>query len=106
VINTAEIREKTISKIICVGGDDAKALAEAKRLHTTFERFHGKPPPPDEAAQKQDLFYVSVDTKLQGTQLLDRAFSTPRDLATFVNLRLVAKMDDFPWEERKNPLGN
>jgi pimeloyl-ACP methyl ester carboxylesterase len=105
-INSPLIREKTISKIICVGGDDAKALAEARRLHNTFERFHGKPPPQAEAAQKQDLFFVSVETKLQGTQLLDRSFTTPRDLATFVNWRLVAKMDDFPWEERKNPLGD
>jgi len=105
-INSPVIREKTISKMICVGGDDSKALAEARRMHTTFEKFHGKPPPAEDAAQKQDLFFVSVETKLQGTQLLDRAFTTPRDLATFVNLRLVAKMDDFPWEERRNPLGN
>ena len=100
------IRGKTISKLICVGADDPKALSDAKRLHSTLERFHGKPPPREQAAEKQDLFFVTADTQLQGTELLDlAAFKIGDNLLQFVKLRLVARMDAFPWEERRNPLG-
>jgi hypothetical protein len=101
------IKGKPISKMICVGADDNKALTEAKRLHSMLERFHGKAPPREEAAEKQDLFFVTAETELQGTKLLDlNAFTIGNDLLTFIRLRLVARMDHFPWEERKNPLGN
>lgn len=96
------MKSKAISKLIAVGAGDNKSLTEARRLHTTFERFHGRP---EEDEDKQDLFFHTADTKLQGTALLDlRAFNIGRDLAKFISRRLVNQMDNFPWEERKRPL--
>lgn len=93
---------KTISKMIAVGSGDSKALSEARRLHTKWEKFHTKP---EEEEDKQDLFFHTADTKLQGTQLLDmKAFNIWRNLAGFLSRRLVAHMDKFPWEERKRPV--
>ena len=102
------ISGKNVSKMIYAGAEDAKALQEAKAMNKTFERTHGgKAPAPEEAAAEDTLFFFTEETKLQGTQLLDgRAFSTGRNLLTFINWRLVGRMDDFPWEERKNPLGD
>lgn len=104
-ISNPLLRGKPISKLICVGQGNSKSLQDARSIHKAWERFHGKPPADEEADAKQDLFFRPVDTELQGTQLLDRAFSTPRDLVDFINRRLVARMDSFPWQERKNPLG-
>ncbi|HUE73737.1 MAG TPA: alpha/beta fold hydrolase [Pirellulaceae bacterium] len=101
-INSPLLRGRTISKMIAVGAGDNKAHAEARRLHTKWEGFHGKPP---ENEDQQDLFFHTADTKLQGTQLLDtRAFNIGRHLAGFISRRLVAQMDTFPWEERKRPV--
>lgn len=93
---------KTISKMIAVGSGDNKSLSEARRLHTKWEKFHTKP---EEEEDKQDLFFHTADTKLQGTQLLDtKAFNIWRNLAGFLSRRLVAQMDNFQWEERKRPV--
>jgi pimeloyl-ACP methyl ester carboxylesterase len=101
-ITSPVLRGKTISKMIAVGAGDNKAHSEARRLHTTWDRFHGKQA---EEEDKQDLFFHTEDTKLQGTQLLDmRAFNIWRDLAKFISRRLVAQMDNYPWEERKRPV--
>ncbi len=100
------LKGRPISKMIAVGSGDNKALSEARRLHTTWERFHGKPPETEEEiADRQDLFFHTEDTELQGTQLLDlNAFKIWRNLAGFISRRLVAKMDSFPWAERKKPV--
>lgn len=98
---------KQISIQICCGDGDSRALADARRLHQALSRFRGKlPDDPEEAAEKQDLFFVPVETKLQGTQLLDKALGTIPEIVRFFGRRLVARMGEFPWAERKNPLGN
>lgn len=101
-ITSNVLRGRTISKMIAVGAGDSKSLAEARRLHTGWERFQNKVPADED---KQELFFHTADTKLQGTQLLDlRAFTVGRDLAKFISRRLVAQMDNFHWEERKRPV--
>lgn len=108
ILAKSPISGKNVSKMIYAGAEDVKALQEAKAFNKIFERTHGgKAPAPEEATAEDTLFFFTEETKLQGTQLLDgRAFSTGRNLATFINWRLVGRMDDFPWEERKNPLGD
>lgn len=96
-----------LSTLICVGKEDAKAYADAKRMHTAMLRFHGKPPADEkEAAKKQDLFFVEEETSLQGTGLLNKGLQTPAEIQKFLYLRLWLKLDDtgFEWTERKNPL--
>ena len=96
------IKGNNVSKMISAGTGDSKSLGDARRMFTTWEKFHGKQP---EGEDEQDLFYYTEDTKLQGTQLLDlRAFTIGRELARFISRRLVQQMDKFPWEERKPPV--
>ncbi len=101
-ITSQVMKANAISRMIAVGSADTRALQEARRLHSTWERFQGRQ---IEDEEKQDLFFHTADTKLQGTQLLDlRAFNIGRDLAKFISRRLVNQMDNFPWEERKRPV--
>ena len=96
------IKGNNVSKLIAVGTGDSKSFAEARRIHTKYEGFHGKQP---EDETRQDLFFLTADTKLQGTKLLDmRAFEIWRGFGLFLAHRLEARMDEFPWEERKPPV--
>lgn len=94
-----------LSTLICVGKEDAKAYADAKRMYTSMLKFHGKPPTEEkEAAKKQDLFFVEDETSLQGTGLLRNGLQTPGEIQKFLYLRLSLKLDEYEWSERKNPL--
>lgn len=98
------IRSK-LSTLICVGKEDPKALGDAKRIHTSLQKFRGKPPTEEEEIiKKQDLFLVEDATSLQGTGLLRNGLQTPAEIQKFLFLRLSRKLDDFEWTERKNPL--
>lgn len=77
---------------------------EAARIHSRLERVR-PPVEKDQVAQKQDLFLIVAPTPLQGTKLLDRALKVNAAIMTFLNWRLLQKMEDFPWTERKSPLG-
>jgi hypothetical protein len=61
--------------------------------------------PKDQVVQKKDLFLIEAETPLQGTKLLDRALKVNGTILTFLDWRLLKKLEDFPWTERKNPLG-
>lgn len=98
------IRAK-LSTLICVGKEDAKALGDARRIHTAMQRFRGKPPADEEEAlKKQDLFLVEDATSLQGTGLLRNGLQTPGEIQKFLYLRLSLKLDEYDWVERRNPL--
>jgi pimeloyl-ACP methyl ester carboxylesterase len=100
----AVVRGK-LSTLICVGKEDAKALGDAKRIHTAMLKFHGKPPTEEkEAAKKQDLFMVEDATSLQGTGLLRNGLETPSEIQKFLYLRLSLKLDEYEWTARKDPL--
>lgn len=93
-----------LSTLICVGKEEAKAYAEAKRMYTAMLKFHGKPPTDEkEAAKRQDLFFVEEETSLQGTGLLNKGLQTPAEIQKFLYLRLWLKLDELEWTERKNP---
>ena len=94
-----------LSTLIAVGNEDTKALAEAKRLNSSLQAFHPKvSKDPEEQKNKLDLFYITPDTKLQGTELLGDGLPVANNILGFINLRLVAKMDDLRWQDRQNPL--
>ncbi len=87
-----------VSVFLVVGKQDTKALADAKRIHGFFKRFNPDPAP-EEATQKQKLFFWQLDTRLQGTKLLGvRGLNLERNILRFVELRLVNQA--FPWQER------
>jgi pimeloyl-ACP methyl ester carboxylesterase len=96
---------KDISVLILVGGNETSALNEANRVYALFEREHPKPDP-DKKDEQQDIFKPTLDTKLQGTNLLrEKNLKVEEIIAAFLELRLV-KSDPsrtWLWKERKMP---
>jgi pimeloyl-ACP methyl ester carboxylesterase len=96
--------QRDISIMILVGSQNAKAMAEAKRIHSMFERSHPEPTGEDRL-DRQTLFLGELDTNLEGTKLLDPKFNLSAVIADFINRRLV-KADaakNWGWRERKYP---
>jgi pimeloyl-ACP methyl ester carboxylesterase len=99
-----------IAMWIIVGADEPKSLDAAKRIHGMVEKSH---PKPEEGSKvEQTLFFDKVDTKLQGTKLLDFKFGAPPNettipdrIAVFIDGRLAKTDDakDWTWHERKFP---
>jgi len=52
--------------------------------------------------ENKDLFFRSFDTSLQGSKLLGvRQLEAPEIIWRFIELRLVRKSKDFPWQPIK-----
>ena len=99
------IVKSRLSTLIAAGNEDSKVFGEAKRLHSSLQAFHPRvSDDPAEQKAKLDLFFVTPPTKLQGTQLLGNGLPVTNNILGFINLRLVSKMDDFPWQDRQSPL--
>ena len=118
--------QRDIAVLILVGKQDSKALEEAKRIHGIFERHHPEPTG-DDKADKKTLWFLLVDTNLQGTKLLDPKLGprielyahakgvkkddpkiTVHDLiADFINRRLVKSEESkaWTWKDLKVPHG-
>jgi pimeloyl-ACP methyl ester carboxylesterase len=96
--------QRDISILLLVGKEDKKALVEAKRFLTFFERFHIEPTGDDKAGRRT-LFFVPFDTSLQGAKLLDPKFEAREAIADFIDRRLNAsdESQDWTWKERKRP---
>jgi len=97
---------QALSIMLVAGQDDRESLGDSKAIHKRLERFHKEPDPKD-VAEKKDLFLVEKpNTSLKGTGLVHpRAnLDVYRDVGTFIQLRLVNKKGDLPWQERRNPL--
>lgn len=97
---------RQLSILIAVGKNEPKPYSEAKRIHSRLEQVRPTPPKDRmDRLRKQDLFLVTADTTLQGTKLLGGALPVNRNIAGFIDLRLIRKREDFLWTERKNPIG-
>jgi pimeloyl-ACP methyl ester carboxylesterase len=102
------IRSK-LSIMLVAGNQDSKGLAEAKRMHKSFESARPKVDnDPDEQKKKLDLFLAEAETSLTGTKLLGNGVrvgrgSVPSYIANFINLRLVAKQEELAWTDRTGP---
>ena len=96
---------KQLSIMLVAGKEDGKSLSEAKRLNTKLQQFHPKPSGDAEIDRKDlDLFLVTPETNLVGSKLLSPALPVARNIANFLNLRLVEKQDQYSWTDRKSPL--
>lgn len=93
-----DVRSK-VSAYIIVGGNDSRALNNAKRIYKALEPYHAST---DDASQR-DLFLQSYKTSLQGTELLGEGLGVGENIAKFINLRLVNQ--STPWQKRELPLG-
>jgi pimeloyl-ACP methyl ester carboxylesterase len=100
------VRSK-LSILLVAGNEDSKGLAEAKRMHKSFESSRPKVDEEDQR-DKLDLFLAEADTSLTGTKLLGNGVRIGRSsvaqyIANFINLRLVAKQEEFAWTDRTGP---
>ena len=90
-----------IHVMILVGKNATKPMADAKSIHQRFEKSRG----PAEKDQ-QTLFFGRLDTKLQGTKMLEeKTLGVPRTIGQFIYLRLVKSPEakNWTWKERKRP---
>ncbi len=100
-IEDPNIRSK-LSVYIVVGKADTKARRDAERLYKALERYHPKPEKPED---RDLVLNLDMDTNLQGTKLLEEPTLKLEDrIANFIRKRLSER--NFPWKERKRPLGN
>ena len=81
-----------------------RALKSAKRVDDVFERHHPEPSGTDKI-DKKTLFFIRLDTSLQGTKLLDPKLNVQEIISDFVYRRLVNSEEshDWIWKERKRP---
>ncbi|MCS7303844.1 MAG: alpha/beta hydrolase [Thermoguttaceae bacterium] len=90
---------RRISALIIFGETKPKALQDAKRIHSMFERVQPQPEKPEQ----RTLFLIPRKTNLQGSRLIDeknlRAFQIDQLVLNFLRLRLVEQ--DYPWSERR-----
>jgi pimeloyl-ACP methyl ester carboxylesterase len=85
-----------LSVLIVVGKEKSRDAADANRLYSTFKRYH-----PDADAEKvadRSLFFIGLETSLQGTKILDENLRLNEMIAQFIQVRLVEQ--SFPWKER------
>jgi len=96
--------QRDIALLILVGQQDRRALEESKRIHGLFRNAHPEPTG-DDKLDKQTLFFGKLDTRLQGTKLLDPKFNVQGLIAEFVDRRLVKSDEskEWTWRERKVP---
>jgi pimeloyl-ACP methyl ester carboxylesterase len=96
--------QRDIAVLILVGDQEAKAVNQAKRVYDVFERFHPEPVGTDRIDRKT-LFFIRLDTSLQGTKLLDPNLNVPEIITDFLQRRLIKSEEslDWVWKERKHP---
>ena len=92
-----------LSMMIAAGKQDSKGSAEAKRLYNSLHNLHAKvnEDDPEEVKKKKDLFLVQPETSLTGTKLLGSGLPVALNVRNFIEFRLVNKMAEFPWTDRK-----
>ncbi len=86
--------------VMIIAGKKGSAYSDAKRIHGTLTRYRA-PVPDDkqERLRRQDLFLITRSTSLQGVKLINARIGVDRDISGFLQLRLLAKADDYPWKK-------
>jgi hypothetical protein len=90
--------QRAVSVLIIVGRANRKAADDAERIHEMLERYRPEPEKQD-AARLKNLFLIPVDTKLQGTKMLNAVTKLEGVIAKFIELRLVNQ--EYAWRQRK-----
>jgi pimeloyl-ACP methyl ester carboxylesterase len=99
--------QSQISMMFVAGLKDTKSAGEAKKLNNSLQGHRPKlPEDKEDRLKSQDLFLIQPDVSLSGTKLLTSGTSVPRDIALFIDLRLVNRKAEFAWQDRTNPLDN
>jgi pimeloyl-ACP methyl ester carboxylesterase len=97
--------QSDIAVLILVGKKNAKAMEEARRIHSIFEKYHPEPTG-DDKIDKKTLFLGPLNTSVQGTKLLDPKLNlnVQAVISDFVNRRLVKSEEskEWTWKERKH----
>jgi alpha-beta hydrolase superfamily lysophospholipase len=90
------VLRQQISMLILVGKEERSLANDAKRIYKLVYRDQSELP-----AEKRDLFFGELETKLQGTKMLGvRGLNIEAVIARFIELRLV--QPDYPWVKRKS----
>jgi pimeloyl-ACP methyl ester carboxylesterase len=99
LVEAAKLVRTNAAVYIAVGKGTSSAVAEADRVHKLFQR---KPP---QTAEEQTLFYDdTLDTKLQGVQLVtEKSLGMEARIARFIELKVESQ--PFPWAMRRTPVG-
>jgi alpha-beta hydrolase superfamily lysophospholipase len=86
--------------MMLISGTTSSSKGDTKKLYSSLLRNHPQPEE-SERAKKQDLFLVTPETSLNGTQLLTEAqLKVASKIVSFAKLRLINKQSEFPWVDR------
>lgn len=91
------ITSSQLFTMIAVGSGDRKAQQDADKLYRFLERRHSKP--------EETLKMLTVDTSLQGAQLLRRGLPVAAETLKFIYSHLNEKANLWPWTDRTLPVG-
>ena len=94
-----------LSVLMVYGAKDSESVSAARRIGNSLKPHHpSKFASNEERKRRQDLFITDVDTSLSGGELVNQAsLKIPEKIAAFIDLRLIARQDDFPWAIREDP---
>lgn len=96
---------QNVQIFVAVGEEDPKALKDADRLEKQIRRFRAAEP--TDKPEELSLVLSRFPTNLQGKDLVAQpSFELHNQLAQFVDFRVKQKASEFPWKERKSPIGN
>jgi pimeloyl-ACP methyl ester carboxylesterase len=98
--------DRQLSVMIAVGEEDRRAFSDAKRIYSRIERGRETYTDPEDRRRKLDYFFFTAPTTLQGTRLLSPQLEIYKAVGMFLQWRFFDKAEEYPWAERKNPLGN
>lgn len=91
-----------LSIMIAEGKNNAKGMAESKKVLNLLERQHQETGGEKSKEDKEIVFYAE-DTKLQGTKLVTPSTRVAPIIAQFIQYRVRALQDGFPWTKRVKP---
>jgi pimeloyl-ACP methyl ester carboxylesterase len=91
-----------LSILIVVGKNDSGALSEAKKLYNLLETQH-KEKSADKRPEDKEIVFLTEDTKLQGTKLVDERMKAPAVIGQFIQFRVRAFEDTLEWTKRIKP---
>jgi pimeloyl-ACP methyl ester carboxylesterase len=91
-----------LSVLLVEGEKNRAALAETKKIVNLLEGQHGEKSGTKSKEDKEVVFYAE-DTNLQGTKLVTPATRVAPIIAQFIQFRVRALADSFPWSKRVKP---
>lgn len=91
-----------MSVLICVGENDNRAKAEAKKLFNLLQKQHGEANE-EKRDSEREVVYHGADTNLQGTKLVARNLDVVPYISAFIRIRVKAFADDWSYSERVRP---